>query len=305
LSNGQAYCRYSDDFHLFCKEERDAYESLAFLANTLFENHGLTLQQYKTKIMNIDDFIKKYIHTEKDIEQNSLIEKFQDILDELGIDSWYEEIEYDDLDPEIQSKIDALNLTEILEEQIKLGMGIDIGMARFVLRRLKQINDPSAVDLVLNNIEILYPIFKDALCYITAIRKFNPSDRQKIGNYLINLIDNSIVGHLVFHKCWILNTFTKGKEWDNDSVFQKLFESNSDDFSRRELISAMGRANHDFWFKTHKRNIMAFEPWQKRAFLAAASCLPGDEAKHWYGAIYKRLDGLEKTVVDWAKTNPY
>lgn len=305
LNNGQVYCRFSDDFRLFCKDERDAYENLAFLANTLFENHGLTLQQHKTEIMNINDFIKRYIQTERNLEQNSLIEKFQDILDELGIDNWYEEIDYDDLDPEIQSKIDALNLTGILEEQIKLGMGIDIRIVGFVLRRLGQISDPNAVKLVINNIEILYPIFKDALCYITAIREFDSSDRQRIGNYLLNLIDNSIVGHLNFHKCWILNTFTKGKEWDNDSIFQKLFKSNSDIFSRRELISAMGRANHDFWFKTYKRNIMQFEPWQKRAFLAAASCLPGDEPTHWYRSIYRGLDELEKVVVDWAKANPY
>ena len=305
LKSGRIYCRFSDDFRLFCVDEREAYGSLAFLANTLFENHGLTLQQHKTKILDIDEFIQKYLETEHDVEQNSLVEKFKDILDEIGVESWYEEIEYDDLDAEIQKKIDALNLTGILEEHINSNINIDMGITGFILRRLRQINDESAVDLVLSNIKVLYPVFKDAICYITAIRKLDFSDRQKIGGRLINLIDSSIIGHLDYHKCWILNTFTHDNEWDNDNKFHALFNSHSDLFSRRELISAMGRANHFFWFKTSKRNVMQFEPWQKRAFLTAASCLPGDESKHWYHSIYKRLDELEKAIVEWAKAKPY
>jgi len=50
---------------------------------------------------------------------------------------------------------------------------------------------------------------------------------------------------------------------------------------------------------------LTHDPWQKRAFLAAASCLPGDEAEHWYRSINHSLDELEKCVVKWAKDKPF
>jgi hypothetical protein len=304
LHTGRTYCRFSDDFRIFCHDEREAYRSLAFLANTLFENHGLTLQQHKTRILDVDQFIMEYLETEHDFEQNSLIGRFQDILNEIGVDSWYEEIDYDDLDAETQARIDALNLAGILKEYIT-GSTVDIGLVGFVLRRLRQIRDDSALDLVLEHMEALYPVVKDAVCYITAIRRLDSSDRKEIGSRLVDLIDGSVIGHLEYHRCWLLNTFTHDNEWDNENRFHDLYEIHGDIFSRRELISAMGRANHEFWFKTNKRDITQFEPWTQRAFLAAASCLPGDEAKHWYRSMYKDSDELGKAVIDWARANPY
>ncbi|MBB4826402.1 hypothetical protein HNO89_003662 [Sporosarcina luteola] len=72
------------------------------------------------------------------------------------------------------------------------------------------------------------------------------------------------------------------------------------DFSRRKLILALGNANQQSWFKTKKRSIMQLPIWQRRAFLAAAICLPGDEASHWYRSILPRLDALEVAIVRWA-----
>lgn len=303
LSEEYMFCRYIDDFRIFFKEEMQAYKGLAFLANTLFENHGLTLQQNKTEILSVEDFSKKYLEIGEARERDSLTENFEEILENIGIDDWYEEFEYDELDEDIQREIDALNLTGLLEEQIQSPNGIDLGITRFVLRRLSQINNPDAIDIVLNNIMVLYPVFKDAVEYVTSIRRMESSLRGQIGQRLIDIIEKSIVGHLDYHRCWILHTFTKDREWDNEHRFIKLYNDYPDEFSRRELICAIGRAAQDHWFKTNKRNVMGFSPWERRAFLAAASCLPGDESLHWYRSIYHKLDDLEKVVVDWAKNN--
>ena len=305
LSERKVYCRYSDDFRIFCTDDREAYEALAFLANVLFENHGLTLQQHKTHILPVHEFQRRYLETGSSKERNSLTEKFADILDGLGIDDWYEEIDYDDLDPETQAKIDSLNLAEILSDQIKRGGDLDLNVTRFVLRRLAQINDHSAIQIVGVNLEVLYPLFKEVLAYITSIRRIDSAYRRKLGKYLIDLIEKSVVGHLEFHKCWIISTFTKDKEWDNDHEFASLYNSNNDEFSRRELTLALGRAGQEHWFKTRKRNVFQLGPWERRAFLAAISCLPGDEPKHWYGSILRQLDELEQAVVSWAKAYPF
>lgn len=305
LSEKKVYCRFSDDFRIFCRDERSAYESLAFLANVLFEIHGLTLQQNKTHILSVNDFEERYLETGSKKERTSLTERFREILENIGIDDPYEKIDYDSLDPEEQEEIDSLNLRGILEEQIELGIDLNLNITGFILRRLSQINDLGGLDLVLNNIETLYPVFKDVLAYVTAIRRVDAEYRKKLGKFLLDLIKNSVVGHLEFHKCWIISTFTKNKEWDNQDEFVTIYNDNNDEFSRRESILALGRAGQDHWFKTRKRSVFQFGPWEKRAFLAAASCLSQDEAHHWYRSIYGQLDPLEKSIVDWAKAKPF
>jgi hypothetical protein len=80
LSEGAKHCRFVDDYRIFCVSEREAYERLALLANILFENHGLTLQQHKTKILSIDDFNKRYLQREESHKLDNLSEKFHKIL---------------------------------------------------------------------------------------------------------------------------------------------------------------------------------------------------------------------------------
>jgi hypothetical protein len=67
----------------------------------------------------------------------------------------------------------------------------------------------------------------------------------------------------------------------------------------------MGRAKSDYWFREMKSELMGFEAWTRRAFLAGASCLPPDERKHWFASVRSRLDPLEQAVADWAKAYPF
>jgi hypothetical protein len=305
LSEGVKHCRYVDDYRIFCKSEREAYERLALLANILFENHGLTLQQHKTRILTIDEFNDHYLQRENTQELNSLSEKFNHILYDLGIENRYEEIDYDDLEPNVQAEIDSLNLMDILEEQLISTEAIDIPLVRFILNRLKQIDSEESVDLVLNNINQLYPVFKEVITYITNLRELDSSRKHEIGCKLIELLQDSIVSHLEYHRLWVFNTFTQDREWDNEGKFVGLFNSYHDEFSQRKLILALGRAHQHSWFKTRKRNVNQMPPWLKRAFIAAASCLPGDEAHHWYKSLKTSLDPLELAITKWASSNPY
>jgi len=307
LSEKFVYCRFVDDFRIFCKDERTAYESLAFLANVLFENHGLTLQQHKTRIMKREDFEKAIQRSEKEHEGKTLTQQFDELLKEIGVTSPnpYEPIDVTSLTEDQKKKVDALNLVGILKEQATSTTEIDQLITKFVLRRLGQIDDPTAVTLVLDNIVTLYPVFKDVLGYLVAVKKISAEERHKVGATLLDLIDSSTIGHLEYHRCWILNAFTRNREWNNDDRFAALYQRYSDQFTRRELIAALGRAHQEHWFKTIKRNYDQFGPWEKRAFIAAASSLPGDEGHYWYKSVFPRLDELEQAVCKWAEKNPW
>src|SRR5690606_3382583 len=154
-----------------------------------------------------------------------------------------------------------------------------VPVARFVLRRLAQLDSTDCVDKVIDQIERLSLVFKDVLEYLTTVRKMSPADRKSVAGRLLGLIDNSTVGTLEYHRCWILSTFTRGSDWNHADRFAELQAAHSDEFSQRELILAQGCAGAQHWFKTRKRDVMNLPPWERRAFLAAARCLPGDEAK--------------------------
>ena len=304
-SDSLNFVRFVDDYRIFVKTEREAYSALALLANSLFEMHGLTLQQHKTYIQSADAFMEDNLDGDSETERHSLAEKFEHILGQLGISSWYSDIDYDSLEDDIKKEIDSLNLVSILEEYIDSDENIDPRLVRFILRRLTQLDDDTAIDTVVNSMQQLYPVFVDAIGYLTSLRTYNADQKSSLGKKLLDLIDDDVVGHLEYHRAWILSTFTENAEWNNNERFTPLYTSYPDPFTRRDVILALGRARRVEWFKTNKRHVTQFASWEKRAFLAAASCLPGDEAKHWYNSIAPTLDPLETIVVDWARRFPF
>ncbi|MDX8047598.1 RNA-directed DNA polymerase [Gracilibacillus sp. S3-1-1] len=297
LSEGVDFCRFVDDFRIFCSSKKEAYQQLALLAEMLFENHGLTLQQHKTKIISVEEFRKNYLKSEESIEVDRLSDEFEILLNEMGIDDPYVDIDYDVLPEDLQQQIDSLNLMAILQEQINSD-SIDTKIVGFVLRRMGQLKNPEALELVLDNIDKLYTVFKHIFEYINEL-DLDASQKEEIGEKLLDILDNSIVGHLEFHRMWLFKTFSNGEGW-NINRLATYYNEYFDDFSRRKIILALGIANQDSWFKTRKRSIMQLTNWQRRAFLASAKCLPGDEATHWYRSILSRLDVLEIAVVKWA-----
>ena len=118
---------------------------MAFLAEVLYRNHGLTLQPQKTHVLPVEEFRKRYLSSLEEREIDSLYEKFQELISDLGLSNPYQEIEYSDLSAEQQEVIDSLNLSGLLQEALGKAE-IDFGIVKFVLRRMGQLGDPSLVD---------------------------------------------------------------------------------------------------------------------------------------------------------------
>ncbi|TSA27633.1 RNA-directed DNA polymerase [bacterium] len=303
-ANGINFIRYNDDYRIFSQSHTDAYRSLAYLAEILNRNHGLTLQQQKTDILSSELFKEKYLITPQDKEINKLHEKFDDLIEVLDLDDPYDYIDYDDLTEEQQDIIDSLNLQEILRNEITESEP-DLPVVRFILRRLTQLRDDSFLDEILDNIDSLHPAFPDIIKYIAVFADLDESRRHQIGDKLLHLFENSIVSELDYHKLWCLYPFSETSLWNQSDKFLILYNKSVDDISKRKLILALGRSNQRHWFQTQWRNLSNFSPWIKRAVIAGASCMPSDARKHWYRSIKPQLDILEQSIASWAKNNPF
>jgi len=305
LAKGITFVRFNDDYRIFATSYSEAYRHLAFLADILYRNHGLTLQPQKTFILESDVYYSRYITSPEERELDSLRERFDQLISDLGLDSWYEPIDYGDLSAEQQELIDSMNLVELFRDEIQADNEPDLPLVRFVLRRLGQLSDPALVEDVLTNLEVLHPAFPDVINYLRNLRNLSPREREEIGTRILDLLDDSIISELDYHRMWALDLFTHSTEWDNANRFFNLLGSARDNLSRRKLILAMGRASQRHWFQSQWRNLFGEPPWPRRALLAAASCMPPDARKHWYKSVEGRLDPLEKAVMRWARQYPF
>jgi Reverse transcriptase (RNA-dependent DNA polymerase) len=53
---GIVFCRFADDFHIFCDSNEEAYARLIFLSEKLLRTQGLQLQKSKTRVMSNAEF---------------------------------------------------------------------------------------------------------------------------------------------------------------------------------------------------------------------------------------------------------
>jgi len=305
LSEGARYVRFSDDFRFFCKSEAEAYRFLALIARVLIENHGLTLQQSKTRIVPIDRFREIYLREHQAREVETLSQQFYTLLGEIGIRDIYETVNYDNLSPTDKALIDQLNLRQLLSDQLSEEEP-DLSLLRFLLRRMSQLEDAGAVDLIANNIGRLVPVVREAIRFFVKLTSLPDTSRQDVGRRLLEVYSNNEapISHIEYGRMFLLRPFALQAGWDSSNALVRLYNESIDDFSRRELLLAMGHGKLDFWFRARKQSLLEMTPSIRRAFIRAASCLPSDEYKHWIRGIQGQLDHTEQAIAKWSRAYP-
>ncbi len=304
LAEGMVFTRFVDDYRIFCNSRQEAYKCLARLANALHDSHGLTLQAQKTKILTSQEFIDQILETDEQKEIKSLVDGFDDIIDGLGLQNPYDPIDYDDLSPEIQAKINGLNLENLLYEQLAKDE-IDIPTTKFLINRLGRLKRTEPLDNILAAIDNLHPVLSEIVRYLSEIGEgLSQEKRQEIGALILSKLQDSVVSNLEFNKMQIMSVFAGTNNWGNTERLARYYNFESDAFFRRTVLLALGKSGQDFWLRTKKVSLDQMSVWDKRAFLYAASCFPKDERDHWYNAIQKSRDELERYVMAWASKNP-
>jgi hypothetical protein len=303
LAAGRIFCRYSDDIRIFCTSERDARAALEHLATVLFNTQGLTLQPSKTTIVAQEKYLARFTTSGERIELESLTDKLHDLLDAAGFENDYEdEIDTDNIPEEIKEEIDRLNMIEVLREQID-AESQDVVVMRFVIHRLKQLGIEDAVDIVLGNISRLRAAIDVVVEYLSSLRDTDEATRLRIGRKVLAAVKRPANG--IYERMCLLSLFTEGPEFNHIDKFEPLYQSFGDAPTRRELILALGRAGSAHWFRANRLDYQALEPWSRRAFIAAFSCVNEDASSPFYRSLRNGADVLEKAVIKWVQDSPF
>lgn len=299
-SEGVTFCRYSDDYRLFANSEGAARRSLAHLADVLYRNHQLTLQAAKTEVLPAEEFSRRFDQGERDAVRHELMQGLDGLLEELGIDSYDEPVDLEELDEDQLAALERLNLNEVVRQQATMSESVDYALLRFALSSLGQFGSFDVrPDELEDHLDVLAPVVPELVLALAA--STDEDNREKVGEWLLGVRDHVAIGHLPFNTAWLLHPFTLSAAWNCIDKMSDAFTSSADDFVRTQAILALGQGKASHWFKREKQNLGRYGAWERRAILAGASCLPGDEYGHWYRSIKSRLDALERFVVEWAR----
>jgi len=160
---------------------------------------------------------------------------------------------------------------------------------------------------IVRTIDKFVPVIRETIEYLLRLDILPSEKKSEIGKRLIEIYKDkaSSAAHLEYSRMYMLRPFALDGEWNSDEQYIKLYQDAlDDDFSKREVLLAMGRSKKAFWFRSRKQNLHQMTPWIRRAFIYAASCLPSDEYKHWIRGIDSSLDNIERAVATWARKNP-
>jgi Reverse transcriptase (RNA-dependent DNA polymerase) len=301
-AEGYTFCRFSDDFRVFVDSERTAREALAVLAGVLADNHGLTLQEAKTEIVSAQEFRTRFSWSEQDQATAAMQERLAELLSGFDIDS-YDLPDLGDLPEDVVSEIEKANVLELLQGQLESDRP-DVRTVRFALQQIRWWEMHDEKGIILQGISKMSSLFSDAVRAATASTDLSTEEMTGVAKRLLELVDDPVFGHLEYFRAWILSVFAGSSDWNHSSELQAIHRRYSDSFTRSAATLALGVAGVDHWFRSRRGRLSLMDPWERRAFLAGAACLPKDERKHWYASVRPQLTELEGAVVDWAKTEP-
>ena len=289
-AHGVDFLRFVDDFVIFGRTHEAVEASMHFLGEILFLQHGLTLQTAKSKLFTSEDFRASHLaeHSEREEKRRRLIE--------IMTDDEYEERSYDELDADARAEIDALNLTEMLEEALSPNQVVDYSEVSFILGRLSALKQPDLIPIVLKNIQRLYPVADSVAAFFQGFDSLESREKKRIAKKLLApLVSNRNPRPPVYYAIWILHLFYQNPTWNHADDLLNIFKNHQSAIVKRYsalALSTSGSRVHAFALKDH---FGSAPPLLRTAILLSSQRLGGDERNYWLRSL-RLVDHLEKLV---------
>jgi hypothetical protein len=287
LSYGIDFMRFVDDFALFGANPQEAEYGLRVLAETLFRNHGLTLQTAKTKVLTSSEALERHFGLPSEKEENR-----RELMEILGSD--YDTNTYDDLSDDLKEEIDAFNLSQMLQEALQEGESVDYTEVSFILGRLSALQKPDLIPIVIANLERLYPVGAAVASFFKGFSTLKDPIRSEVGEALLApLLDPENSRPSEYYCLWVLNIFEHQKDWDHADDLLRVFRESPSDTIRRFAALALASSGTRSQALALKEYLATGSPLTRTAILLATSNLGKDERKYFRTSL-KLSDPLEK-----------
>jgi len=299
---GVKFCRYADDFAIFCSDKAEAYRTLVFLSEKL-ANEGLVLQKKKTRILDADEFRQTAQLLDPAEAANKLATEEQKLLSiSIRFDP-YSPTAVEDYD-ELKEAVQQVDIIGILGREIAKAT-IDPAVSKQAIQSIIALDvgqRNGAIQMLLDP-ENLMTL---ALVFVTVMRvirdlypHLDPNLQSYIDQTLCNLYTQrspllSVEVNLTYYLQALAGNQTQRKE----EILIALFDATANPLIRRLIILSMAKWACYYWLSDIKNRYGAMSLFEKRAFIVASYFL-GDEGKHWRDHTKGSWRQMEVLIRDW------
>lgn len=305
------FARFADDFHLFAKSREEAYRYTIFLSEKLFENQGLSLQKSKTRIMTAAEF-KATSPISIQAAQEDAEEEGKRAADthtrtrqllsfSLRFDPYSPTAEEDY--EKLKNEIRQFDILGMLKEELAKSR-VHVALSRKIISAVRYLDGKTKDDAVLSildNSDIIYPVFSSALIMIDKVYdELGDVAKKEVSKRIIDLIrSDSHVFRVDVHLCFALRVLQHSHNEEVQQLMKDLFESRPSEIIRRDIILIMALWGDWYWLSDLRNRYRQLSASEKRALLVASYSLR-DEGRHWRDNIKKELNPFENFILAWA-----
>ena len=302
------FTRFADDFHIFAASREEAYRHTVLLSEKLFENQGFSLQKSKTRIMTSSEFrATSPVATNNEDTTDAVAtdepRKSSDLLTfSLRFDPYSPTADEDY--QKLKQEIKRFDILGLLKEELAKSR-VHIALSRKLISAVRYLDGQSrddAVVSIINNSDMLYPIFSSALVMMDRVYdELSDSTQLELVERIVDLIrTDSHVFRVDVHLCYALRVLQHAHSEDVQQLLKEIYMDRTSEIIRRDIILIMALWGDWYWLSDMRNHYRQLSGPEKRAFLVASYTLK-DEGKHWRKSIRKELNPFEAFILDWAK----
>lgn len=303
-SKGITFCRYADDYTIFCNSQSEAYRSLVFLAEKL-ANDGLSLQKAKTRIIPSKELESIHAFLDPLPSSNPMADEEQKLLNiSIRFDPYSPTAE-DDYE-KLKDAVRSVDVIGILAREMNKTR-IDQTVAKQAVNSIKVLDRDlqlASLRILLDpdNLITLAPIFTTLMRAIRTMYLDLPeTGKNLVDEWLLHAFrSNSHLVSLDINLCYVVQILSLRHSYEKQKLLVKLYEDTSDHLLRRQIIVTMANWGQHFWIADKKNTFSKLTIWEKRAIIYASFFL-GDEGSHWRRHMRSSFDEIESLVRDWSK----
>ncbi len=285
LSYDIDFIRFTDDYVIFASAPEEAEFAIRILAETLFLNHGLTLQTAKTRVLKASEYLENYL-----IAADEKEEARRKLIDLVG--DYDDAVSYEDLDEDQKREIDALNLSEMLTEALAEGHNVDFKEVSFVLGRLSALEKPELIPIVLDNLERLLPVAHSVAAFFKKFENLDAATREEVaGSLLGQILDDRHSSE--YYAVWILSIFQHHSHWNHADQLLRVFRETSSDAVRRAAVLALASCGTRAQVLHVKQYLQTASSLSRTAMMLATKKMGTDERKYLRASL-KLQDSFER-----------
>jgi hypothetical protein len=286
LSFGVEFLRFTDDYVIFSDAPEDAEYGIRVLGETLFTNHGLTLQTAKTKILKGIEYVDQYLttHTKKEEEKRKL-------LDLVG--DYDESLSYEEMSEGQKREIDAMNLSAMLTDALAEGQNVDFKEVSFVLGRLSALEKPELIPIVLNNLERLAPVAHSIAAFFKKFSNMEAATRNEASTALLDPILRNSKYASEYYTIWVLSIFAENPVWDHAETLLRVLRETRSDAVRRFAALALATSGSRAQVIHVKQYLASASSLCRTGLMLATARMGRDERKYLRQSL-RLHDSFEK-----------